>query len=150
MDVIQLSNTEQAHGFSVRTTNQAERNPETAQISALWERFYQHAGSHLTKQSQVYGVYTNYESDMNGAFDVYACTDNAAVLRLDNAKTVTLQSGTYLKFSGAGEMPQAVIDAWGEVWAYFTSDNCPHTRAYTTDFEWYKSPNDVEIYIAIQ
>lgn len=149
MDVIQLSE-KQAHGFCVRTTNQAETNPETAQIGALWERFYPSAGAHLTPPHSVYGVYTNYESDMNGAFDVYACSDNPAVSELDGAKTVTLKAGTYVKFSGTGDMPQAVIDAWGDVWAYFTADDCPHTRAYTTDFEVYTGPNEVEIYIAIQ
>lgn len=149
MNIIQLPE-KQAHGFCTRTTNQAEANPETAQIGALWERFYQNAGVHLTPPHNVYGVYTHYESDMNGAFDVYACSDNPAVSKSGDAQTITLQAGAYLKFSGTGDMPQAVMDAWGEVWAYFTANDCPHTRAYTTDFECYKSPNNIEIYIAIK
>lgn len=149
MNIIQLPE-KQAHGFCARTSNEAEQTPETAQIGTLWQQFYQRTGTHLTAQSNVYGVYTNYESDVTGLFDVYACTDNPMVAGLDEVKTVTLQSGNYLKFSGAGEMPQAVIDTWGEVWAYFTSTDCSHTRAYTTDFEVYTSPNEVEIYIAIQ
>ncbi|HFG1933513.1 TPA: AraC family transcriptional regulator, partial [Vibrio cholerae] len=49
-----------------------------------------------------------------------------------------------------GEMPQVVIDLWNEVWNYFASEHCPHERAYTTDFEYYKSANSVEISIAVR
>ena len=43
-----------------------------------------------------------------------------------------------------------VIDTWKKVWAYFSDINNKHRRAYTTDFEFYKNANEIEIYIAIK
>ncbi|EEY45345.1 bacterial transcription activator [Vibrio cholerae] len=55
-----------------------------------------------------------------------------------------------MTFSATGEMPQVVIELWGDVWRYFGSESCPYKRAYTTDFEYYKSASEVEISIAIK
>lgn len=137
-------------GLVVRTTNAEEMNPSTEKIGALWEEFYKTASSKLSNNSQVYGLYTNYESDSTGAFDVVACSDTLSPEELEGSVKFQISSGKYLKFSGKGEMPQVVIDLWGEVWEYFNSDSCLHTRAYTTDFEYYKNNNEVEISIAIK
>ena len=58
----------------VRTTNEAESDPTTAQIGAHWQRFY---GSALadripnrTDEAVLYGVYTGYESDHRGAYSI--------------------------------------------------------------------------------
>ncbi|MCW4628168.1 MULTISPECIES: GyrI-like domain-containing protein [Marinomonas] len=64
-------------------------------------------------------------------------------------ETVSLPAGTYLVFSGEGQMPQVVVSVWEEIWAYFSRDNCPHQRAYTVDFECYTSEHSVEVYIAL-
>ena len=61
-----------------------------------------------------------------------------------------IASGDYLVFEAKGEMPQVVIEAWGNVWNYFSSEDAKHTRAYTSDFEVYKSDSEVAIYIAIK
>jgi predicted transcriptional regulator YdeE len=136
-------------GFSVRTTNAAEMSQDTAQIASLWQKFSTQVWPTLTSDSQVFGVYTNYESDYAGAFDVIACTDSLNVNELEDTVVTTIESGDYLTFKAQGEMPQAVIDLWGEVWAYFSQPNCPHTRKYTSDFERYIGEDQVEISIAI-
>ncbi|MEJ2763602.1 GyrI-like domain-containing protein [Photobacterium sp. MCCC 1A19761] len=137
-------------GFSVRTTNADEMSPSTAKIGQLWETFYAQAYPKLTAGSNIYGVYTHYESDHTGAYDVMACSDGLAADALNGAVSTQIASGKYLTFTAQGEMPQAVISLWGTIWDYFRADDCAHTRAYTTDFEHYLSADEVAISIAIQ
>ncbi|MEZ8018107.1 GyrI-like domain-containing protein [Vibrio splendidus] len=146
-----------AYGFSVRTNNTDEIDPAKAKIGQLWQGFFDQVFPKLTPDSKVYGVYTNYESDFTGEFDVVACTNVLADQNLDdlfktadNFVETEIQAGKYLTFSAEGELPQAVIDLWGEVWTYFNALDCPHIRAYTTDFEFYKGETEVEISIAIK
>ncbi|TOM26552.1 GyrI-like domain-containing protein, partial [Vibrio parahaemolyticus] len=101
-------------------------------------------------KSKVFGIYTNYESDFTGAFDVIACSDTLSPEILSDSVKVNVTSGKYVTFAASGEMPQAVIDLWGKVWSYFSSENCLYKRAYTTDFEYYKSAHEVEISIAVR
>lgn len=149
MDIIKVESFE-ATGFSVRTKNADEMSPSMAKIGQLWDKFFKEAAPKLTENSQVYGLYTHYESDYSGEFDVIACADTLNAEMLDGATQHTVIAGNYVSFSAQGEMPQAVIDLWGEVWAYFGQDNCPYTRAYTTDFERYIGFDRVEILIAVE
>lgn len=138
-------------GVSVRTRNADEAQPATARIGKLWADFGAQIAPRMAEGAQVYGVYHRYESDMNGAFDVLAGTDapmaaadaGAAPTRVD------VVSGPYLVFDTQGPMPQAVIEAWGRIWHYFADPHCPHTRAYTTDFERYGQEGTIEICIAV-
>ena len=137
-------------GFLARTTNEDEATPARAKISNLWAKFNTNAAPHLTGQSRIFGLYTNYESDFTGAFDVIACSDTLSPKMISELIHIEVRSGKYLIFSSNGEMPQAVIKLWREVWHYFDSPNCPYQRAYTTDFEYYKNDNEVDIYIAVK
>ncbi len=148
--IVQYLTSFQVTGFSLRTKNADEMNPSTAKIGQLWEKFYTEAYPKLTSDSKVYGVYTHYESDATGAFDVIACADTLQPSMFNDAIPLSIASGNYLKFSATGTLPQAVIELWEQVWHYFSASNCPHTRAYTTDFEYYKSDNEVEIFIALR
>lgn len=139
-----------AVGFRVRTKNDDEMQPSTAKIGALWNKFYAEAAPKLSAASKVYGVYTNYESDYTGLYDIVACSDTLMPEDLKDSSQVAIQPGKYLTFSAQGELPQIVVGLWTQVWEYFNSKDCQHSRAYTTDFEYYKSPNEVEISIAIQ
>jgi predicted transcriptional regulator YdeE len=133
------------YGLKVRTTNEKEMNPDTAQIGALWGAFFEKVMPNVPEGTGGYGVYTNYESDASGAFDVLAGTE----VEIAGLESVTLQSGKYLCFEAKGTLPQAVIETWGEIWSYFTAADCPHTRAFDTDFEYYLSESEAEIYIGI-
>ncbi|PID42000.1 MAG: hypothetical protein CSB48_12065 [Proteobacteria bacterium] len=137
-------------GIVVRTTNENEMNPSTSKIANLWETFYINASPKLSEEAKIYGIYTNYESDCTGAFDVIASSDMLQLEELTDSVKVKVQSGQYLVFTAKGEMPQVVIELWGKIWNYFNSKNCPHKRACTTDFEYYKSENEIEIYIALR
>ncbi len=136
------------YGISVRTRNANEMNPETAKIGDLWQRFYEQVTPEMKAGANIYGVYYNYESDAGGEFSVLA---GAAPLldTLHDLEKVTLEAGDYLLFEGKGDMPQTVINTWTEIWGFFAA-NTDYKRAYTTDFELYKSEDEIAIYIAIQ
>ena len=137
-------------GFNVRTKNSDEMDTSTAKIGELWNRFYADIAGHLSESANMYGVYSDYESDHTGMFSVLAASDDKSASLVNDTQTLEIEAGQYLVFSGSGEMPQAVIELWGKVWVYFESTDIKYARAYTTDFEYYKSPSDIEIYISIK
>jgi predicted transcriptional regulator YdeE len=136
-------------GISTRTKKDDEMNPATSKIARLYQKFDDTVTVNYQEGTRVYGVYYNYEADASGEFSVLAGSDKAESAK-ETLESVTLPTGKYMVFQGKGGMPQVVIDTWGKIWNYFSNDNAPHKRAYTTDFEYYKSPEEVEIYIAIR
>jgi len=133
-------------GLKVRTKNEAEMNPETAKIGQMWGEFFEKIAPTLEENTSVYGVYTNYESDAFEEFDVVAGSD----MQNEELETVTLHEGNYLCFEAKGEMPQAVIETWGEIWAYFSDENCSEKRVFKSDFELYLGQDEAEIYIGVE
>lgn len=151
--VTQLTDAISCVGITTRTTNANEMTPETAKIAPLWQQFQEKFCHQMDDTTQVYGVYHNYESDVNGEFDVTACIADLSDSQTESisAQTtmVSIPAGNYLVFSQQGEIPQAVIDAWMQVWHYFNAKDCSYTRKYDTDFEKYIGMDTVEVYIAI-
>ncbi len=139
-------------GVKVRTCNADEAQPANARIGRLWADFGLQVAPHMSAGARVYGVYHRYASDANGAFDVLAGTDALVLATADASplSQVDIETGTYLVFEAPGAMPQAVIDAWARIWRYFSDPQCPHARAYTTDFECYLSDAATDIYIAVR
>ncbi|MAE01613.1 GyrI-like domain-containing protein [Pseudoalteromonas lipolytica] len=93
---ISVSEIKSLSGFKVRTCNANEMSAEGAQIGHLWQRFYSEIAPELTSTSQIYGVYTHYESDVTGDFDVYACTNTP--INTVETEFVDLAAGHYLRF----------------------------------------------------
>ena len=135
-------------GLSVRTNNADERT-EASRIGPLWQRFGESIGPQLQNGSQVYGVYCHYSSDHLGDFDVIAGTDQSGLKAPENLTSVQLADTPYLVFKARGQLPQAVIDTWQSIWAYFDQTDCPFERAFTTDYEHYVSDEAADIYIAV-
>lgn len=135
-------------GLSVRTCNQDEMFPSKAKIGDLWAQFYSQHGCNLTENSNVYGIYTDYESDFSGPYSVYAAADTFGAS--DELIALTLSAGKYLVFSAQGEIPGSVIELWGHIWEHFSNGDAEYERAYTTDFEHFKSATSVDIYIAVK
>jgi predicted transcriptional regulator YdeE len=136
------------HGMSIRTTNTDEMDPEFSKIAGLWDRFYEKIAPSIQERGSIYGVYYNYESDMSGRYSVLAGSDEIQSIDA-HLEQVMIQSGDYLVFSGTGDIPEVVMKIWAQIWDYFSRDDAPYQRAYTTDFERYKRQNDIEIYIAV-
>ncbi len=141
-------------GMSTRTTNQNEMNPETAKLGSLWQKFDKEVAVDYQHGERVYGVYYDYESDANGEFSVLAGFDGKTGPQGDKLETITIPAGKYLRFDAVANEDneqariEAVIKTWGKIWDYFASET-DIQRAYKTDFEYYKSPTEIEIYISI-
>ncbi|BAJ03006.1 transcriptional regulator, AraC family [Shewanella violacea DSS12] len=137
----------------VRTSNRAEQDSHTQKIGPLWQQFMGRADIQNNISSPIYGSYYDYESDHNGEFSVLAgWVAGFTQVEADNSELtgLTLAGGDYLRFSAIGEMPAAVIRLWGQVWHYFSADNCQFERSYGTDYECYSSNEGVDIYIGVK
>jgi len=151
MTLVELNEEKIIYGCSTRTKNANEMDPKTAKIGGIWQKFDSSVEVDYQGGERVYGVYYNYASDANGEFDVLAGyeTQNA------NLEKVTLEKGRYLVFSKSFESADnearigAIIETWGKIWEYFSNEEVAYKRAYTTDFEYYKGPNEIEIHISI-
>lgn len=133
------------YGLKERTTNSNEVSENNQKIAPLWGRFYEEVVPRLKEGTQLYGVYSNFESDEYGMYDVLVGSEQ----EIEGMESVTLQEGRYLKFTAKGEIPQAVIDEWDKVWAYFDDPSVDERRTFETDFEHYVSQNEAYIYIGV-
>ncbi|MFN8399628.1 MAG: GyrI-like domain-containing protein [Anaerolineales bacterium] len=139
-------------GIAIRTINREGRSAQD--LGKLWEQFYSEnlLEKILNKLSNdVYSIYTDYKSDYT---DEYTAIIGVQVSSLD-----TIPSGligrhfpteTFEVFTAQGPMPQAVMDAWLNIW----QRDHELGRKYTYDFELYgeRSQNgansEVPIYLA--
>jgi len=145
---IETIETKTIKGLCIKTSNKKETNAETGQIPGLWQLFNNNVD--LDGGNSVYGVYYDYEPDATGDFNVLAGTDQLDITSVLKLETIDIKAGKYAVFYAKGEMPQTVIDTWGEVWKYFSQDNAEHKRTYATDFEHYVNNSELKIYIAIE
>lgn len=140
-------------GITTRTSNLAEMNPLTGKIPALWGRFFAERVAQsvpgYTPQSAVYGSYSGYASDVNGAYDLTAAVQVGPGEPVpEGLHSLEIPAGAYLVFEGQGAMPQTVLALWGAVWQYF--ENAPtHTRRYAVDFEEYTGEGRIAVYIGV-
>ncbi len=141
-------------GLAARTTNTAESSPATAKIPLLWGRFTNERWSERLEQVGAFGptiaVYSAYDSDVSGSYQLLVgrqVHDSRPVS--PPLQRVSTPQGSYLTFRYSGPLPQALIDGWHDVWAYFARQNAP-ARAYTFDFEVYPDGGSVEIWVAVQ
>lgn len=135
-------------GVAVETTNQGGQAMKD--LGILWERFFKEnvAQQVSNKVSDcIYSIYTDYESDYTGR---YTTIIGVEVDTLENIPAGlvgrTFEGGNFLKYEAIGEMPQAVGEMWGEIWAQDKDLN----RLYTYDYEVYgENEKGVNIYIAV-
>ncbi|TEW53323.1 AraC family transcriptional regulator [Psychromonas sp. RZ22] len=137
------------YGVSTRTDNATEMDPEKAKIGALHQLFDSSVKVDYQNGERVYGVYFDYESDHTGRFNVLSGFDGKPLAH-QTLEKVVLPDANYLVFMQQGEMPQAVINAWMEVWEFFANEQSAYQRAYTVDFEFYSGPDQVELHIAVK
>ena len=141
-------------GLRIRTSNADEADPAAARLPALWGAYFAGGGSVQIASSRphepTFGVYTAYDSDHRGAYDVLvgASAPREAPLPGPDWARHDVPAGRYLVFRGEGPMPAAVIEGWSAVWRYFEARPSAR-RAYMTDFELYDPalPGEVAIYI---
>jgi len=136
-------------GYPIRTTNAAEGNQSTALIPSLWQRVMApSAFDRVTARSDaaLYAVYTDYETDHNGAYThVVGVRVTDANDLPEGMVTVRVPSAQYSVRKIDGPIPDALIKEWMSVWAE-TSENRLH-RSFTTDVEVH-GPDGTELWIA--
>ena len=139
-------------GIAVKTTN---KDGQSAQdIGKLWQQFY--VGKLFEKipnklSSDIYSIYTDYKSDFT---DEYTTIIGVQVSSLEDIPAGLIgrqfPSDNFEKYTAKGLMPEAIVEAWTDIW----KRDKELGRKYTYDFEVYgeKSQNgensEVEIYIA--
>jgi len=138
------------HGLCTRTDNATEMDQQKGKIGALWQAFDKAVPVDYKNGERVYGVYSNYESDHSGKFTVHAGFDGKSAPSNVSLEKISIPEAKYLVFTHQGEMPQIAIDAWTEVWNYFSVDKPEHQRLYSTDFEYYPNGNEIEVHIAVE
>jgi predicted transcriptional regulator YdeE len=137
-------------GLKIRTSN---HNPNMRRdIGELWGKFlgggvYQ---SIPTKKSEnTLGLYTNYESDVNGAYDMMVCCEVEATKGIgENIHACTIPAGKYAKFIVRGDVQTAVGIFWEKLWSMDLD------RKYSCDFEEYQSGSDkdhaeIHVYLSL-
>lgn len=135
-------------GISTVTNNKDEMDEGTGKIAGLWNEYMDKnifsKTFNKSKKDYLYGVYSQYESDVNGNYQV---TIAAEVTKPKNA--IVVEDQRYLVFYNKGEFPDVVMDTWAQIWEYFEDEESQYKRAYKVDFEKYLSMDEIEIYISI-
>ncbi|RYY53202.1 MAG: AraC family transcriptional regulator [Chitinophagaceae bacterium] len=150
---VQLSERFFVTGILTRTSNQPGK--AEADIPALWAKFW---GEGIMEKiadranDAVYSVYTNYESDHTGEYDILiGCRLNHLPSRTDGLANVEITAGTFRKYTAVGSLMDGVVfEKWQEIWE--SGDD----RAFSADFEVYDeramdtSNAEVDIFIALK
>ncbi|WP_327090633.1 GyrI-like domain-containing protein [Nonomuraea sp. NBC_01738] len=138
-------------GYAVRTTNADEMDHARAKLPGLWQRAgAPGAFAHVPGQvdENLYAVLTDYESDHHGAYTQIVGIGVRTVPRLpEGMVAVRVPGGPALKIEARGQMPQALIEAWQEVWKHTESGGTP-ARSFATDLEVHH-PGGADLYLSI-
>jgi len=141
-------------GISTRTTN--ENGQSGQDIEAIWTKFWSEKIQEQIPNKvndNIYAVYTDYETDFSGAYTVII---GLPVSSLENIPIgfvgITIEKAKYQKFVSKGEMPEAIVNTWMEIWG---NKDLNQVRAYKADFtihgkKYYDGVNaEVETFISV-
>jgi len=129
-------------GIEARTSNQREMSPEGI-IPLVWARIMQATIPHRADNDLV-ALYTDYESDHNGAYTFILGAKVCEVGELHEGMVVKQVPGAaYTIYDVPPGPPQTVVArTWQKIWTDETLN-----RAFTTDFELY-TDRKIQIHIA--
>lgn len=139
-----------ANGLVTRTKK--ENNQAITDIGNAWGKFF--GEGHIEKLSHegvigLVGIYTEYESDYNGAYTFLCGTLSNKSMEIPGYTCHKILAGKYAKFSIHGD-PQTVL---APVWKYIWESDLD--RCYTSDFEVYhndkneKGHQTIEVFVAL-
>ncbi len=138
-------------GLKARTCNQDKDMPEV--IGGLWQRLMNpeiFMAIPNRVNEKCIGLYSDYESDLNGKYDITVGCEVSKVGDLPQTMvSKTIPAGKYAKFVVLGHVQQAVAEFWTKLWAMDLD------RKYSADFEEYQSGDEMDqaeihIYIALK
>ncbi|WP_282628550.1 GyrI-like domain-containing protein [Empedobacter sedimenti] len=141
-------------GIATQTSNNDGQAIED--LGKLWAQFF---GDNIIAKipnaisSDIYSVYTDYESDFRGK---YTTIIGCEVSSLDEIPEGMIgrefEPQTFKKYIAKGELHEAVGRTWTEIW----NDDANLNRTYIYDYELYtekaQNPEDaeIEIYIGVK
>jgi predicted transcriptional regulator YdeE len=141
-------------GISIQTTNMG--NQSATDLAKLWQRFYQENIVSVipdTAGSEIYAIYTDYESDHTGKYTAIIGLRVNSLGQLPEKFTGRqFNGGRFIHFPAKGAMPQAVINTWMDIWNTDKELN----RRYDYDFEVYGNQSNagddsvVDIFISVK
>lgn len=137
-------------GISIRTIN---KNGQAGQdIGALWQQFTQgNLADKLDDKegSELYCVYTDYESDHNDYYTaILGCKVSSIEYLPGGFVGKAIPAGKYRVYSSEGKFPESVGATWQYIW------QSEINRIYTADFDVYDLSKGFEnagakIYVAV-
>lgn len=146
-------------GISARTTNAKEMSGQGV-IGKQWNRVMKE--NLLSKipnraDSSIIAVYTDYESDANGAYTFILGAKASSTEKIPSGMVaVKIPAGKYALFiSDRGPVNEVVPQTWGRIWSAPKS-TLGGVRAYKADYELYgpraADPQnaEVEIYVGVK
>lgn len=137
-------------GIKIRTNNNDPKMKND--ISKLWKKFfedeiYQSIPNKKTRNS--IGLYTNYENNFNGDYDVMICCEVLEEKKFSKKVEVNrIAADKYAKFNIKGDNKEAITEFWAKLWTMELD------RKYTFDFEEYQTDcnmnnREINVYISI-
>lgn len=138
-------------GLRIRTSNNDPNMNKN--IGDNWKRFYEdgiYQSIPNKKNDNSIGLYMNYESDVNGAYDAMVCCEIQDLSNLPEfVQSDTIPAGKYAKFIIHGDVQKAVAEFWMKLWSMDLD------RKYSCDFEEYQSGSDmnnaeIHVYISLK
>ena len=147
-------------GFRIRTKNAAELSGSKGKIEPLWGRFFTETlATQIPNRASedLYAVYSDYESDENGAYDYLLGSPVTSIDNLPAGLTyAAIPTGDYAVITTEkGPVKQVMQSAWRSIWSLPPAElggKC----SFLTDYEIYDkraaNPTDaqVEIYLSLQ
>jgi predicted transcriptional regulator YdeE len=121
-------------------------NAEPQKIGDLWRRFHAMGnGADISGRlsNDHICVYCEYEGDWTMPFTVVigcAVAHDAEVPQ--GMKKIAIEAGKFAVYHPQGELPQAVFDAWAEVW------RTPFDRRYQADYDVYGA-NGATVHVGV-
>lgn len=140
----------------IRTSNEAEFNPEKAQIGVCLQQYaqenYPSKIENRKTPGKTFAVYSEYESDYKGKYSWFIGEEVTEFGDIaEGMESLCIPAQIYSKFTtDAGMMPNVVIEAWQKIWQMDDAN-----RNYKMDFEVYdqraQDPANsvVDIYIGL-
>lgn len=119
-------------GKKIRTNNATLEG-----VMELWQEIMT-----LQLTGDLYAIYSNYESNHLGAYDLLIGTESNAL-----PDAIELAECEYMEFPVEGSGIECVAKAWQTIWANSELDR---KRAYLTDYERYRADGSVSIYLSMK
>ncbi|BBH53044.1 GyrI-like domain-containing protein [Fluviispira sanaruensis] len=158
MNVIEMKTPKFLVGIETRTQNSLEIKGE-GKIPALWNQFFNFFKIDKKISSDIYAIYSNYESDENGQYDYfigYEIANPDKYLNGDSYVVKQIEVGTYSVISPINKISENVAySTWQKIWR-MNAKQLGGERLFHTDFEVYTNDKKngqqslVNIYLSLK